>query len=409
MCCTARPIDARPARIRARRSIPARAERSSGRRCTASSWSAAARRGWSSSPGSAIALAGAAGIHHAGRMCPDPSLEATVCTRWQRAAIDPGEYEVNYLAQAHWHGFRFRFGEMVGLDRDQKGSASRRHVRRRRARDHAVALDRLRHAGDRDRQRHQRFRDAWRCRICGAAGDPGAGGTLQPSPVNACLRAQTQTGPVRPGQLHVAIVGAGATGTELAAELHRTIREVDRLRARSHRPGARHPHRPDRGRGPRSCPGLPERISEATHRLLDEIGVEVHTGARVTEVTAEGLKLADGSFIASELVVWAAGVKAPGSCASSTGWRPIASISSSSSRHCRRRAIPTFSRSAIAPPVRVQASHAGAAAGAGRAPGGVAHGSPDRAPAARHSRCVPTSIATSARWFRSANGARSGT
>ncbi len=31
---------------------------------------------------------------------------------------------------------------------------------------------------------------------------------------------------MRPGQLHVAIIGAGATGTELAAELHRTVREV---------------------------------------------------------------------------------------------------------------------------------------------------------------------------------------
>ena len=44
--------------------------------------------------------------------------------------------------------------------------------------------------------------------------------------LNACIRAQTQDGPVRPGQLHVAIVGAGATGAELAAELHRTTREV---------------------------------------------------------------------------------------------------------------------------------------------------------------------------------------
>src|ERR1700704_7125934 len=35
-------------------------------------------------------------------------------------SIDPGEYEVNYLAQAHWHGFRYRFGEMVGLDRAAK-------------------------------------------------------------------------------------------------------------------------------------------------------------------------------------------------------------------------------------------------------------------------------------------------
>ena len=45
--------------------------------------------------------------------------------------------------------------------------------------------------------------------------------------------------------------------------------------------------------------------------LLDKMGVEVRTGAQVTEVSLDGLTLADGSFIASELVVWAAGVKAP--------------------------------------------------------------------------------------------------
>src|SRR3984957_12409120 len=35
-------------------------------------------------------------------------------------SMDPGEYEVNYLAQAHWHGFRYGFGEMIGLDRAAK-------------------------------------------------------------------------------------------------------------------------------------------------------------------------------------------------------------------------------------------------------------------------------------------------
>jgi NADH dehydrogenase len=128
--------------------------------------------------------------------------------------------------------------------------------------------------------------------------------------VNACIRADAQEGPVRPGQLHVAIIDAGATGTELAAELHRTTREVvaygfDRID-------------PDRDirillieAAERVLPELPERISAATRRLLDEMGVKVRTGARVTEVTASGLRLADGSFIPSELVVWAAGVKAP--------------------------------------------------------------------------------------------------
>jgi NADH dehydrogenase len=107
----------------------------------------------------------------------------------------------------------------------------------------------------------------------------------------------------------VAIVGAGATGTELAAELHRTIREVvayglDRI----------DPQRDVRivliEAASRILSGLPERISEATESLLDKMGVEVRTGAKVTKITAEGITLADGSFIASELVVWAAGVKA---------------------------------------------------------------------------------------------------
>ena len=41
------------------------------------------------------------------------------------------------------------------------------------------------------------------------------------------------------------------------------------------------------------------------------LNVDVRTNARVTEVTPEGVKLADGEFMPSELVVWAAGVKGP--------------------------------------------------------------------------------------------------
>ena len=44
--------------------------------------------------------------------------------------------------------------------------------------------------------------------------------------VNACICANAQETPLRPEQLKVAIIGAGATGVELAAELHRTTREV---------------------------------------------------------------------------------------------------------------------------------------------------------------------------------------
>src|SRR3954454_813769 len=35
-------------------------------------------------------------------------------------SMDPSHYEVDYLAHAHWHHFRYRFGEMIGLDRKRR-------------------------------------------------------------------------------------------------------------------------------------------------------------------------------------------------------------------------------------------------------------------------------------------------
>jgi NADH dehydrogenase len=128
--------------------------------------------------------------------------------------------------------------------------------------------------------------------------------------LNACVRAYAQPGPVRPGQLHVAIIGAGATGTELSAELHHAARGLvafglDKID-------------PEKDikitlieAAPRILPALPERLSAATANVLKDIGVDVRVGSPVTRVTAEGVTLANGEFIPSELVVWAAGVKGP--------------------------------------------------------------------------------------------------
>ncbi len=58
-------------------------------------------------------------------------------------SIDPEAYEVNYLAQAHWHGFRYRLGEMVGLDRTRKevsNSAPRSMTKGARSRHHARSV-----------------------------------------------------------------------------------------------------------------------------------------------------------------------------------------------------------------------------------------------------------------------------
>jgi NADH dehydrogenase len=128
--------------------------------------------------------------------------------------------------------------------------------------------------------------------------------------VNACVRANAQSTALRPEQLQVAIIGAGATGVELAAELHHATRTLvsyglDRI----------DPERDIRlnliEAGPRVLRALPERMSAAATQLLEKLDIRVRTSARVTAVTAAGVQLANGETVPAELVVWAAGVKAP--------------------------------------------------------------------------------------------------
>jgi NADH dehydrogenase len=40
-------------------------------------------------------------------------------------SMDPGGHELNYLAQAHWHHCRYRFGEIIGLDRTKEEGVDR--------------------------------------------------------------------------------------------------------------------------------------------------------------------------------------------------------------------------------------------------------------------------------------------
>jgi NADH dehydrogenase len=225
-------------------------------------------------------------------------------------SLDRAQHELHYLAQAHWHHFTYRFGAMDGLDR----GAKRIHM--------AETHD------DEGRMITPAATLAYDTLVLSVGsvtndfGTPGAAQFAVPleTPdqasrfhrrlVNACLRANAQDGPVRPGQLHVAIIGAGATGTELSAELHRTARAVvayglDRI----------DPERDIRiilvEAATRILPALPERISVATQELLASMGVAVRAGTRVSAVRDDGVEFADGSFLPSELVVWSAGVKGP--------------------------------------------------------------------------------------------------
>jgi NADH:quinone reductase (non-electrogenic) len=225
-------------------------------------------------------------------------------------SMDLGHHELDYLAQAHWHHFHYRTGEMVGLDR------ARREV---------LVGPVFEENGTEVTPARGYPYDTLVLAVGSMTNDFGTPGVMEHAIcletadqaakfhrrlVNACLRAQSQNEPLRSGQLQVAIVGAGATGVELAAELHKTTRELvafglDRID-------------PDRDirlhlieAADRILPALPVRISKAATDLLDKLGVKVYTPARVAAVTPNEIRLADGRTLNAELIVWAAGVKAP--------------------------------------------------------------------------------------------------
>jgi NADH dehydrogenase len=195
-------------------------------------------------------------------------------------SMDLSVHEIDYLALAYWHGFIYRVGEMTGLDRE------------RRVIEVGPFID---EEGRQVTHKHEIGYDILVIAIGSSTNDFGTPGVREHAIaletagdaalfhrrlVNACIRANTQDAPLAPAQLQVAIIGAGATGTELAAELHKTTRQLvafglDRID-------------PDKDfkinlieAAPRILPALPERVAKAANQLLEGLGVRVHTGARV--------------------------------------------------------------------------------------------------------------------------------
>ena len=59
----------------------------------------------------------------------------------------------------------------------------------------------------------------------------------------------------------------------------------------------------------RVLPGLDKRLSATADRVLRRRGVEIRTGTSVTEATADGVHLSDGSFLATKTLAWCVGVR----------------------------------------------------------------------------------------------------
>ncbi|MFC3678638.1 NAD(P)/FAD-dependent oxidoreductase [Bacterioplanoides pacificum] len=225
-------------------------------------------------------------------------------------ALDSGIDELNYRAHGKKHGFNFQIGRMSGLDRDNKQVVlsamlddqgdevlSERRVSydtlvlaigsvtndfgTQGAKDHCVFLD--------SRQQAEKFHQ-----------------TL----LNAFLRANASAssdGAIQ--DLEIAIVGAGATGVELSAELYNTAEVLVSYGMKNLRPENLKVTLIEAGE--RILPALPPRISAAATRELEKLGVTVRTNTLITAATADGFETKDQGSIQARLKVWAAGVKAP--------------------------------------------------------------------------------------------------
>ncbi len=127
--------------------------------------------------------------------------------------------------------------------------------------------------------------------------------------LNHCLRVSRamMADPEADEVVSVAIVGGGATGVELAAELynaaaalrHYGLEVFDESRLEVTLVEA----------GERILPALPERLSNAATHELQTLGVEVWTETQVVEAKKWGLITREGNDIEADLMVWAAGVK----------------------------------------------------------------------------------------------------
>lgn len=216
--------------------------------------------------------------------------------------------EVEYLAQAHRNHFRFRLGRMEGLDR-----AAKQVIVSPTYNDKGVVLiprrtfdyDTLVMAvgsvsntfGIKGVDEHCMFIDtttqAYR---------------FQKQLVETYyIKSYAGQNSLKDKPLSIVIVGAGATGVELSAELHQVtkllatygLEDSDKVRITIIEAATQ------------LLPALPPRLSLATQQQLVKLDIQLKLGRRVTEVTETAVHTHDGEVFEADLKVWAAGIKAP--------------------------------------------------------------------------------------------------
>ncbi|MEJ7667955.1 MAG: NAD(P)/FAD-dependent oxidoreductase [Casimicrobiaceae bacterium] len=224
--------------------------------------------------------------------------------------LNADAHDLDYLAIAHWHRFRFQQGAVTRLDR------ARHELRLAEVRDdddaimlpaRAIGYDTLVFA------------------VGSLSDDFGVAGVAKHAAVldglhdaerfhrrllAGCVRADAAAAAGNPTGVAIVIIGAGATGVELAAEI-RQATSAHAVYGLPHLDAARDIHITLLEAAPRILPPLSEALATAAAGLLARLDVAVHTDQRVTAIVPGEVQTRGGETHQADLIVWAAGIKAP--------------------------------------------------------------------------------------------------
>jgi NADH dehydrogenase len=224
--------------------------------------------------------------------------------------MDADSHGADYPALAYRRHFKFRQGAMLGLDRTG----------------HLVRIDRVLDDDGTEILPVRELRyDMLVIAVGSVSNDFGVTGVAEHSIaidtpfeaerfhrklLAASVRADAAKAAGETGHVDVVIIGAGATGVELAAEIRQTTKSHAAYGLEHLDP--RHDIRITViEAAARILPQLPERIADAAAELLQELAVGIHTNENVVSVDERGVRSASGAFYPADLVVWAAGIRAP--------------------------------------------------------------------------------------------------
>jgi NADH dehydrogenase len=224
-------------------------------------------------------------------------------------SLDANLDEVGYRSHGHRWGYRFFLGAFDGVDRARQevivaplvDEVGRVLIGAHRIRYDYLVLALGSVSND--------FGTPGALEHCISLDDRDAADSFRHRLLNQCLivSRQMQSDPEADAHVRIAVVGGGATGVELAAELynsasalgHYGLEVFDESRLEVTLIEA----------GPRILPALPEGLADAAREELEALGVRVLTSVHVTEVTADAILTGDGERIEADLKLWAAGVK----------------------------------------------------------------------------------------------------